>query len=362
MTEAKNAALTVAQGSSQPAALRMSVSKIKQFYSTELEKSLAEYSIKPDAEQINCVTSLLSEMSNVCNKEGITIKEVDQTNLMTILQQCAMLRLNVAAVPRECYLILRNQKNGSNWVKTFEFGLQGDGNDKLVRKYGVNVTHIYPYWVVREGDDFTYPAFKGLEMTPPTWTPHGGSGKYVRVVYPIEYTDGTVQYHIAEREDVAVNLKAHIINNTKMNKGLTDKEKESIRAKLQDMTLDQIFADPGMLQYMSPAWRDPHSRESMILRKMRNNALKPIPRDFGDAYVAQAYEDTQEDRVIDTPAIDPEKAVDAEVDEKSGTEKLSALPQDTRTPPIDAVTGEVLEDAKRPENGPQKATQKVRPF
>ena len=63
MTEAKSAALTAAQGSSQPAALRMSVSKIKQFYSTELEKSLSEYSIKPDAEQINCVMSLLSEMS-----------------------------------------------------------------------------------------------------------------------------------------------------------------------------------------------------------------------------------------------------------------------------------------------------------
>ena len=61
------------------------------------------------------------------------------------------------------------------------------------------------------------------------------------------------------------------------------------------MTLDQIFEDPDALKIMSPAWRAPHSREAMILRKMRNNAIKKIPKDFSDAFMAKAYESTFED-------------------------------------------------------------------
>ncbi len=38
-------------------------------------------------------------------------------------------------------------------------------------------------------------------MTDPEWGPTG-KGKVVRVVYPIEMSDGTIEYHIAEREDV----------------------------------------------------------------------------------------------------------------------------------------------------------------
>jgi hypothetical protein len=276
-------------------------------------------------------------MNDLCIKENVSIKEVDQANIMTILEQCSMLRLNVAAVPRECYIIMRNQKIGEKWTKKFEFGVEGDGNDKIVRKYGVNVKKIYPYWIVREGDDFTYPVFKGLAMEPPTWSPKGGSGKVLRVVYPIEYTDGMVQYHISERADAAINLKAHILNNIKMDKNISDAKKNEIKNKLQNMNLEQLFADKEMLDIMSPAWREAHSRESMLLRKMRNNALKPIPRDFGNAYIADAYQDTIEDKVTQDEMPDPESVIDAEVNENAGKEELKGLPEESSTPKVEVT-------------------------
>jgi len=289
------------------------VTKVQQFYLDELNKSLEAYSIKPDKEQIACVQSALTTMQTACDKQGITIKDVDQTNIMTILNQIVMLRVNMAAIPREGYMIIRNQKNGNNWVKVFEFGIEGDGNDKLLRQYGVGVKRVYPFWVVREGDDFTYPAFKGISVEPPTWTPKGYTGKIVRVVYPVEFDDGSVQFFISEREGVALNLKAHIINNTKMDKNLSDADKSAIREKIEPMTLDQMFADSQLLKIMSPAWRDPHSREAMILRKMRNNCTKPIPKDFKDAYASEAYEDTYEDYdQYRQQQPDPEDVLEAE--------------------------------------------------
>ena len=323
---------------------KVDLQKIQEIYISSLESSLVNIGMKADHEQRACAISLLSQMQQLCKKDGLTLQNIDQTNVMDILQTAVMLRLNTSAVPRECYLIIRNQKQGDEWHKVFEFGIEGDGNDKLVRRYGVNVAKIYPYWLVREEDGFTYASFNGLEMVPPTWTPKGMNGKVVRVVYPIEYQDGTVQYHIAEREGVVANLQAHIINNTKTNKSYNDAKKAEIRKRLEEMTLDQIFNDAEFLEIMSPAWREPHSRESMIIRKMRNNALKPIPKDFSNAYIAEAFEDTYEDYDQYRPeVIDPQTAVDAEVVEKAGTEELKSLPETAEPVLISKETGEVEE-------------------
>jgi len=327
-----------------PVQKSLNIVNIQNFYLSELNKTITEYSEKLDEEQINCAQSMISAMSVKCADEGITIKEVDQSNVMTLLKQCVMLRLNCASVPAECYMIIRNHKQGNKWVKQFEFGVQGDGNDKIVRNYGYGVKKIYPYWIIREGDEFTYPSFKGVSMEPPTWTPKGGTGKYIRVVYPIEYEDGNIQYHIAEREDVSVNLKAHIINNIKMNKDIADAKKNEIKNKIADMSLDKMFEDKELLDIMSPAWRDSHSREMMILRKMRNNALKPIPREFKNVYAAQAYEETMEDRP-QQETIDPESVIDAEVNENAGKTELKSLPEESSSEKVElnAETGEVIE-------------------
>lgn len=38
--------------------------------------------------------------------------------------------------------------------------------------------------------------------------------------------------------------------------------------------LDKILDSLELQPYLSPAWTEPQSRESMIIRKMRNNVMK----------------------------------------------------------------------------------------
>ena len=61
-----------------------------------------------------------------------------------------------------------------------------------------------------------------------------GKGKVVRVVYPIEMSDGTIEYHIAEREDVVKNLIAHI-NQNLMNEtfGIAKRKRRKLSAKAE---------------------------------------------------------------------------------------------------------------------------------
>ena len=52
--------------------------------------------------------------------------------------------------------------------------------------------------------------------------------------------------------------------------------------------IDEILDIPELKPYISPAWME-GSRERMILRKMRNNAVKPIPKDFANELSLSAY-------------------------------------------------------------------------
>ena len=45
---------------------------------------------------------------------------------------------------------------------------------------------------------------------------------------------------------------------------------------LKTMSLDDILDSQEYQSYISPAWKSPQSRESMIVRKMRNNIVKKI--------------------------------------------------------------------------------------
>lgn len=139
--------------------------------------------------------------------------------------------------------------------------------------------------------------------------------------------DGNVEYHIAEREEVRVNLLAHISNNLMKVKDGSPyyRKKEEINERLSTKTLDEIFKDPDALKIMSPAWRSPHSREAMIVRKMRNNATKKIPKDFSNAFVTKAYEESFDDyeQYQGDPRINAEEALDVEFTENAASEPIT---------------------------------------
>ena len=230
-------------------------------------------------------------------------------------------------------------------MQVVEMGIEGDGNDALLRNYGENVDTVYPCWLVKDGDEFSYPKHKGIEMTPPEWEEMGRSQKVVRVVYPLKLKDGTFQYLIAERDGVKVNLFAHVRNNL-MNETFgicqnrykaSAEQLSKIKAKKEEIfdalrkcaTVDEMLECEVAKPYISAAWLD--TPESMIVRKMRNNAIKKYRKDFNSMakqsfnQLDETYVQTQEEiaenansepfvvaesEATDSAAVEPDKVVE----------------------------------------------------
>ena len=248
-----------------------------------------------------CAMEAMSSIYNlVKTNPKLNMANLDTSNLRGIVERCASLKLNANAFPRECYFQLRNVKVGTDengkdvWQQMIEMGIEGAGNDAILTNYGKDVDKVYPYWVVKEGDTYIPPKHKGIEITPPEWEEKGLSQRAVRVVYPVKLTDGTVTYLIADRESVKVNLLAHVRNNL-MNEtfGLcenrykaTDKQRKEIAEKKEQIynalreceTVDDMLKCDIAKPFMSGAWLD--TPESMIVRKMCNNAIKKFPKNY----------------------------------------------------------------------------------
>ena len=230
----------------------------------------------------------------VQNTDKAAMSDLNTSNLREIVEQCASLKLNANAVPREVYFQLRSKQINGEWKKVVEMGIEGDGNDALLRQFGNEVAKVYPVWIVKEGDEFTYPKRVGIEITPPSWEQKGLSEKVSKVVYPVKLTDGTMEYLIADRESVKTNLIAHIRNNM-MNETFgickdrykaTAEQKQQIKSKKEEIlsavrereTLDDMLKCSVAQPYISAAWLD--TPEQMITRKLRNNAIKKFPKDM----------------------------------------------------------------------------------
>ena len=252
---------------------------------------------------------------------------LDTSNLRGIVEHCASLKLNASAYPRECYFQLRNVNVGGEWQKVVEMGIEGAGYDSLLANYGKDVEQVYPYWVIKEGDTYIPPKHKGLETTPPEWEEKGLSDKAIKVVYPVKLTDGTVTYLSADRNSVKVNLLAHVKQNM-MNATFgicadrykaTEKQKEEIKAKKDEIlnalracaTVDDMLDCEIARPFISGAWLD--TPESMIQRKMCNNATRKFPKNY-DPMARQAqiemdevYQQTQAEIIENANQIDFEE-------------------------------------------------------
>ncbi|WP_368283157.1 recombinase RecT [Dorea longicatena] len=261
---------------------------------------------------MNAMSSIFQLVQNTDNAD---MNNLNTSNLREVVAQCASLKLNANAVPREVYFQLRSKQINGQWCKMVEMGIEGDGNDALLRQFGNNIDTVYPVWLVKDGDDFTYPRRRGIEVEPAEWTQKGLSDKTVRVVYPVKLKDGTVDYLIAEREPVRTNLIAHIRNNL-LNETFgicenrykaTPKQKEQIKAKKEEImatvreceTLEDILKCEAAKPYISAAWLD--TPEAMIVRKMRNNAIKKFPKNLNSMasssllQLDETYKVTQEE-------------------------------------------------------------------
>lgn len=259
-----------------------------------VSRDFTQCGVQYDEYSKQCAMNAMSAIYQKVQDEKADMKNLNTSNLREVVAQCASLKLNANAIPREVYFQLRSKQVNGQWVKMVEMGIEGDGNDALLRQFGNNIDTVYPVWLVKDGDEFTYPRRRGIEVEPAEWTPKGLSDKTIRVVYPIKLKDGSVDYLIAEREPVRTNLIAHIRNNM-LNETFgicadrykaTPKQKEEIKAKKEEIlsvvrsceNLEDILNCDVAKPYISAAWLD--TPEAMIVRKMRNNAIKKFPKNL----------------------------------------------------------------------------------
>ena len=283
-----------------------------------------DYSKKCALEAMTSIYTLVK------NDDKVNMGNLDTSNLRGIVEHCASLKLNASAYPRECYFQLRSVKVGNEWQKVVEMGIEGAGYDSLLANYGKDVEQVYPYWVIKEGDTYIPPKHKGLEVTPPEWEENGLSDKAIRVVYPVKLKDGSVTYLSADRNSVKVNLLAHVKQNM-MNATFgicadrykaTEKQKEEIKAKKDEIlnalracaTVDDMLACEIARPFISGAWLD--TPESMIERKMCNNATRKFPKNY-DPMARQAqiemdevYQESQEEIANNANTVDFEEVVE----------------------------------------------------
>ena len=297
-----------------------------------------DYSKKCALEAMTSIYTLVK------NDPKVNMGNLDTSNLRGIVEHCASLKLNASAYPRECYFQLRNVNVGGEWQKVVEMGIEGAGYDSLLANYGKDVEQVYPYWVIKEGDTYIPPKHKGLETTPPEWEEKGLSDKAIKVVYPVKLTDGTVTYLSADRNSVKVNLLAHVKQNM-MNETFgicadrykaTEKQKEEIKAKKDEIlnalracaTVDDMLACEIARPFISGAWLD--TPESMIQRKMCNNATRKFPKNYdpmarrAQIEMDEVYQASQEEIANNANTVDFEDVVEPQETKQELPEFMSA--------------------------------------
>ena len=145
-----------------------------------LKTDFKEAGIEFDDYSKQCVVAAMSSIYQLVQSNKADMNQLNNSTLRNVLGQVSSLRLNANAMPRECYFTLRKRQNANgNWEQVVELGIEGDGNDALLRQFGNEVDKVYPVWLVKDGDEFTYPKRKGIEVEPPTWSEKGLSQKVI---------------------------------------------------------------------------------------------------------------------------------------------------------------------------------------
>ena len=258
-----------------------------------------------------CVMNAIAGLVSLTTSQGIDFKQLNGSLLKLALQNVGYTELNYSAMPSEVYFDLRKVTNADGTVSYIpSIKPQGAGNEKLLRKYGVGLvkgTGLKTPWLIREGDDYTLPSFNGLEMTPPTWTPKSYDGKVIMVIYPAQKTDGSVEYLIATRQDIKPNIVAQIRQNTLyafqkfdgkskvVDEDARNKFYDELNKFAEEHTVEELIDNPKYSTYINPTYTSGGSKEQMILRKMKNNALKNYPKEYDNSAQRDAVENMWED-------------------------------------------------------------------
>jgi len=285
-----------------------------------------------------CVQNAIRTVDPMLKQNDLSWNDLDVNNVMNVLQQIAFLGINPSA--NEVGLILRNQKQGNDWKKVLEAQIMGNGNDTILRNFGVDVKDVKSYEVY-DGDEFEGVITDGWETKLPRHIPKYKSNKVKYSVYLIRKRNGEIDVSISEREDAKISLLA----NAKQN-GADDE----VLRELSKLSIDEILSSPKWLKYeivktssfknkttgkweekesrtplFNPSYTSPISSEKMLARKLRNHAIRRYPKDFGREEIAEIYEQTFEDeRYLKKNVIDHNEIL--EIEEKNFEETANKQP------------------------------------
>lgn len=318
-----------------------------------------------------CAINVIAGIISFLQESGKDFKDVNMTLLRLSVQNVALTELNYAALPSEIYFDLRGN------VLTVK--PQGAGNEKLVRTYGVKVEDLSMPWLIREGDEFTLPSYDGESCTSPKWVRKSLDKPVIAVCYKVKKTDGSCEWLISGREEVAMNLIAQIRQNAlykfnkkdkdgklifnKYGKPIVDTEaRDKFYDSLNDRKLDDLLNDPKLKEFINPTYTSGGSKQQMIIRKMKNNALKQYPKEYNNALQKQAvenmFEDDDEslkvsknpDDIVDNEVSDETAPKDFNVDDNGVVSKNDSLekePQEDEND-INETAEEELENKVEP--------------
>lgn len=244
---------------------------------------------------VNAYAALVSHMKS----NNISFNDVDGAMLRLAFQNVGYTELNFAAQPSECYFDFRKFKDTNGlYHYTVSIKPQGAGNEKLVRKYGVQIRNLLPCWLIREGDEYTLPYWDGTTMTQPTWRPKGFDNKVIMVIYPLEKTNGRTEYLIATREGIKPNIVSQIRQNALYafkDPNQRDAFYRQLDEDAEKCSVDELIRLDKYRDYLSPTYLSFGAREQMIIRKMQNNALKNYPKEYDSNAIREAVENMFED-------------------------------------------------------------------
>lgn len=301
-------------------------------------KRLSAFASSNDIKFDNYQKDIVVNTVRKIGENGYDIFAYDQNNVADVLYQTAFLRLNPSATPRHCYFINRDvYESGRRVGSKLEMGIEGEGNDEILRKFGVGIKRdenneavgVHKVWIVREGDEYQEGYFNGIAYTPPTWRPKllkagEKKGKVLKIVYPIERTNGEVEFWAADREDLQPIILKHIEQNL-MGYRKADKDGfNKLMRELRELTFDEIIDKHQHTEVSFKNYgKDFNVRliqdsyvgstgEAMTIRKLRNVAIRNFPKNFDTTVIETLYRKTFEEKydapVVEAIGVDTENA------------------------------------------------------
>lgn len=302
-------------------------------YIDKLKKFAETVQIEFTDYQKTCVFNAIRAINPIIESSNYTWNDFSVDNIVTVLEQTAFLNLNPSATPRECYYIVRKNwdKKEKKWLSpTLEFGVEGAGNDIILRNFGQDVADLKSY-IVYQGDEFTPGYVDGWDVFLPKYKRTFQTNIPEKVVYLIKKRNGEIDAQYADTEDVKKSLLANASQNGADDKLLRQLSKE----KLYDLLSNEKWLDYKISKtynnntyetpLFNPSYTSPISQFNMIERKLRNHATRKYPKNFNNKEIAALYEETFDEKYKDNELITAEEKLritTKENDDNSGKEKI----------------------------------------